>query len=494
MRVALVNPPDVAGYLSDRDKAGGLGTMLPIRGPHGPVVPPLDLLYSAATCKDAGAEVRILDAPAAGLDAGGVRSQIAFMNPDWVGVRLSLPSLWEDLALVRLLVRDGHRVAVFGNVIQTTHSRWLARERITALFGEPEGLWPSLLSGRQSPHIRTEGMAAPAGWALLDNLDGLPFPAWPLLHLPLYADTGRVEDMVFYLLTSRGCPRACDMCPYFVHQGGAWRYRSVESVLSEVRYLASLGARRIQVRDPNFGLDRRRLKVLCHELIRASLPVRFAIETDLELLDDECLHLLAQAGVTTIMTGLESADPECLADISQSAAAFQKNVRNIERCARIGLEVVGFLVVGADSESHRSVRTTVEIARGLPIRYSVSLMTPYPGTAFTARAVAAGKVVDPDDYARMGGTRCLISTRFMTRAEVDRAHRWAEHSLAAAWLRRRFSSARGRERWPLAWQLARKLIITAAARVAFEWDARRAAARKCRENQRPPVSSEGQAS
>ena len=104
-------------------------------------------------------------------------------------------------------------------------------------------------------------------------------------------------------------------------------------------------------------------------------------------------------------------------------------------------------------------------------------MTPYPGTAFTERAVSAGKVADAEDYSKMGGTRCLISTRYMTRIEVDRAHKWAERSLALASVQRQLASAEGPDRWILAWRLARKLAAAAAARLAFEWDARRAARR-----------------
>ncbi len=477
MRVALVNPPEVPGHLSDRDKAGGLGTMFPVRGRPGPVVPPLDLLYSAAACQEAGAEVRLLDAPALRAGDDAVIRQLAFISPDWVGVRLSLPSLDQDLDLARRLSRLGHRVAVFGNAIQTTHARWLADTHAAALFGEPEGLWPALLAGAASPHIRSPGAAAPPGWALIGDLDRLRMPAWPLLQLPQYAPSGRVEDVVFYLLTSRGCPRACDMCPYYVHQGATWRQRSLGSVMAEVQALHALGARRIQMRDPNFGLDRRRLRAIARGLADLALPIAFAIETDLELLDDDALALLKAAGVRTVMTGLESADPACLADISQTPSAFRKNLINIERCARIGLDVVGFLVVGADSESHASVRTTVDVARKLPIRYSVSLMTPYPGTVFTRRAVAAGVVADTQDYARMGGTRSLVATRFMTRQEVGRAHRWADRSLALELARREYEAAAGSARRAAALRVARRFTGAAVARLFFEWDAWRAARR-----------------
>lgn len=477
MRVLLVNPPEVPGYLSDRDKAGGLGTMFPMRRRHGPVVPPLDLLYSAAACRERGAEVRIFDAPAQKDKLESVRDAVEDFEPDWVGVRLSLPSLREDLELARGLGSEGQRVAVFGNVALTTGDRWHESLPATVLFGEPEALWPALLEGAEHPAIWAPGQSRPSLWHLVEDLEALPHPAWDLLDLSRYAPSGDVADVVFYLLTSRGCPRACSMCPYFVHQGAQWRARGVSSVLVELAELRALGARRIQVRDPNFGLDRRRLRALATELARADLGLDLRAETDLELLGDDSLEILASAGIRTLMTGIESADPDCLADIHQTEAAFRKNLRNIDRCAQLGIEVVGFLVVGAAAESHASVRRTVEIARKLPIRYSVSLMTPYPGTVFTQEALEAGRTRLSDDYHKMGGTRSLLATRFMTSEEVARAHRWADRTLRLATARRTLAKSSGRAALRTLLTYLRQTLAAWAAALAFARDARRAGRR-----------------
>ncbi|MBU6427651.1 MAG: radical SAM protein [Cyanobacteria bacterium REEB65] len=470
MKVLLLNPPEVPGFLSDRDKAGGLGTMFPMRRPHGAVVPPMDLMYSAAACRQVGAQTLLLDAPALQADRQEVLRQAQTQQPDWIGVRLSLPSLAEDLAMAQQLIGAGHRVAVFGNVILTTADRWRAKLAAVVLHGEPEILWPELLAGDAPPGIWLPGDPVPP-WQFAANLDALPIPAWDLAPLRAYSPRGDIGEVVFYLLTSRGCPRACSMCPYYVHQGTQWRARSVGSVMAELHYLRSLGARRVQVRDPNFGLDRRRLKELARALAGANLGLQLAAETDLEVLDEEALCLLAQAGIRTLLTGIESADPDCLADIRQSETAFRKNLQNIERCSQLGIEVIGFLVIGAASESHATVRRTVNIARRLPIRYSVSLMTPYPGTAFTQEALAVGRAVPSEDYHKMGGTRSLLRTRFMTRREVSRAHRWADCALRLAHCRRT---------WKLGklGTLAKRQLVFSAADLAFRIDERMAARRR----------------
>ena len=351
MRVHLINPPELRGYISDRDKAGGLGTMFPInwRYRYRAFTPPLDMLYTAGVAEREGAEVSILDACAERLKLTPLLLRLSDENPDVVGIRLSLPSLSEDLALARHVktVLPRAWVFVFGNVIQTTHGSWLRDAEVdAAFFGEPEGLVADFLHGRENSFVWTRG-EAPAGWFLQDNLDALPFPAWHLLDMGRYSPDGRPDRATYYLLTSRGCPKACSMCPYYVHQGGPWRARSIESVLAELDWLKSLGAGFLQARDPNIGLVKKRLRAIAEAMATRQYGFRWVIETDLESLDPETLAVLAKGGLTRLMTGIESADPSILREIHQHPDALKLTLKNVERCAELGIDLTGFMVVGS---------------------------------------------------------------------------------------------------------------------------------------------------
>lgn len=433
MDLLLVNPPEIAGHISDRDKAGGLATMFPVnrRYRYRAFNPPMDLLYTAGMAQREGATVAIADLLAERIGVDGLIDRWKEAPPRHVGVRLSLPSLAEDLACAEALkaALPQSKVFLFGNVIQTTAHLWKAASHADAIFyGEPEGLVVDHLAGTDQPHVRPPSEPE-APWRLVPELDGLAYPAWHLLDLPRYSPTGRVEDMTFYLLTSRGCPKACSMCPYYVHQGAGWRWRSVQDVAGELDYLQKLGAIHLQTRDPNIGLNQKRMRELAKLL--AALPRKFDLrmETDLETLDPETLRLLAIGGVKTLMTGLESADPAILTEINQKPEALERALANVDRCAKLGIQVVGFMVVGASNDSFQSVKATIRMAQALPIRYSVSLMTPYLGTEFTEQAIRQGHFTPNQDFHRYGGTACVLRTKHMRHDEVAFAYEWAKGEL-----------------------------------------------------------------
>ena len=93
----------------------------------------------------------------------------------------------------------------------------------------------------------------------IQDLDGLPFPAYHLFKMDRYTnlqptiDAPRVPS--YPILTSRGCPYQCSYCC----QTGPrlWRARSAESVVAEWRWLVQdLGAKEIGVLDDSFNIDR----------------------------------------------------------------------------------------------------------------------------------------------------------------------------------------------------------------------------------------------
>ena len=491
MNVILIVPPDRPGMQGDRDKAGGLGTAFAVsrRRTPPPVTPPLDVLYTAAVVEKAGYPTQVWDAPAERLTLRLILDrlhQLGDAPPGAIGLRLSLPTLDDDLELataIRTHLPDCS-LFLFGNVIQTTLDTWQDRNPADAiLFGEPEGLVLEFLEGRPHPSVLQERcQVATARWSLLTTpeLEALPFPAWHLVTMSRYSPTGRTEEAVFYIQTSRGCPRACSMCPYYVHQGGAWRARSVENVLAEFAHLHGLGARRVQARDPNIGLVKKRLKAIAAGIQDVAPGLKWTLETDLESLDEATLDALAASGLDRIMTGIESVDPVILREIHQHPDALDLTVRNIKRCQERGIALTGFLVIGSHSETFDSVKRTIERVKGWDMDVSLSVMTPYPGTVYREEAVAQGHVDAKAPPSSYSGTTCLVRSRALDQKSLGIAHAWAGAQLSLAHQNRRMRRARG---WDQGIEHLRRARRWGQARY---WDARLALARR----QVSPVSGE----
>src|SRR5438876_264309 len=170
-------------------------------------VPSIHAGYLAAIFEQAGHSVRV--------------TRGEFVEGD---IALILSSLVDYQEAKR---RHGMRVGFFG--APATHMPELLENHADFLIkGEPEQAAIRIASGE----IPAGTMASPA----IDNLDGLPFPAWHLF------DQGRARhavgrsirpsNRVFPILSSRSCPEFCTYCPHRIT--APYRSRSAENVVAEI--------------------------------------------------------------------------------------------------------------------------------------------------------------------------------------------------------------------------------------------------------------------
>ncbi len=485
MKLCLVNPPEIQGYVSDRDKAGGIGVARPVengwRAKYLPPTPAMDLLYAAAIAERDEVPLAFIDAIGKRWDATRVLREAKAAAPTHLGVRVTLPSLDDDIALANRLARllPDTKVFLFGHASQTTWRGWLDRFTGDAVFfGEVEAILPKYLAGQADDMILRPGHA-PTGcgptWLYVDDaeMERLPYPAWHRIDIPAYSPSGKVEDFVFYILTSRGCPKGCSMCPYYVHQGKAWRHRTPEDVVAELEHLKRIGARYVQTRDPNISWRKPHLMAIA-ERLKGEKQLRITTETDLEALNEADMVALKDAGFVRIMTGVESVDEAILKEIHQNGNALRRSLENMSKCEALGIEVTGFFIVGSLTETWQTVRDTLATAKALPCRYSVSLMTPYFGTKMRDAFVEAGYHRE-SGYRAYNGYTSMVRTKGLTYEEVTLAHAWAAAELELVSRERDLAAAAGTRRIIQELRVTRQRARTVALRRQVDAAERRAA-------------------
>lgn len=450
--VILVNPPEMPGHLSYRDMAGGLGT-----SPRASLLsnlfydmnleqhpgPPMDLLYSAAVLERGQFDVGVIDAMALRLDTGQILARIETRKPGAVGVRISLPSLMADVKLINAIKEalPDRTVFGFGPVIKTTFSHWIGLFKGDFIvFGEPEAVIDRALGGDyrtcegivyKDPSSQANGSYhATSGWVYCSDLDSLPYPAWHLLPLKHYAFQRHISNFTFYVLSSRGCPNSCSMCPYPVHHGDKWRSRTPESVVDELVYLKKrFGAVNIQFRDPNFGLNKARLRQTCELLKGSGYTWRWTCEVDLQNLDEELVELMSRAGCVKIMTGVESIDDKALGDIGQDPKVIRRIEHMVGFCKSKNIDLTGFYIVGFPSDTWDSVSHTLDYARKMYMRSVVSLMTPYYGTILRDECLREKLVDESAGFDSYDGFNCVMRTKAMDYGDVELAWRYVQSEL-----------------------------------------------------------------
>jgi hypothetical protein len=142
-------------------------------------------------------------------------------------------------------------------------------------------------------------------------------------HTPLTA-LGRDEvpylaDAVVSVSASRGCRGRCTFCAYNADLGGGWLDLPVPAVVADIAHLHRLtGATRFALADSDFGgttaACRQRASQLATGLAAAGLAgtLRLSINIRSETLDPGTVRLLAEAGVRTMLIGVESFNPGTL--------------------------------------------------------------------------------------------------------------------------------------------------------------------------------------
>jgi MoaA/NifB/PqqE/SkfB family radical SAM enzyme len=456
-RLVLVNPPALPNRTNERAFSGGIGVsrrLKPFERDATEVLP-LDFLYLAAVAEKAGAEVTLVDLL---LDRHrGSRAERHCLEKighsrdrrTWVGVRLSMPSLIEDLAFANRLkaLAPECTVFVFGTVIMATMDHWIRSANVDyVFFGEPEAFFdrvlgvddPATVDGVIDPktYVPLEGddrydehqvAARAARWVKVEHLGALPRPAWHLLEIARYAGGGGdPADLGVYVQASRGCPLACTMCPYTLLEGTDWRSNDIERVVAEIEYLnQKFGIYRVRFRDPNFGFKRKYARDLADALIARGVKLAATIESSVEVFDEETIRKLRQAGITTITTGVETNDPACMESLGQNVRINDKLRERIALCHELGFHVYGTYCLGTPEETWDTVEKTWRFARELDVESGFTVMTPFPGTPMYWRALREGLLDKGMQYAKWNSYSSTVRTYALTTLDLDMARWWA---------------------------------------------------------------------
>ncbi len=192
--------------------------------------------------------------------------------------------------------------------------------------------------------------------------------------------------------TSRGCPALCTFCHWpQTLSGHAWRVRSSENVVAEVRQALKLfpQAKEFFFDDDTFNIRKDRVLELCAKL----RPLGFRWSCNARVHSDyETLKTMAEAGARLLIVGFESGDPQILKNIKKGTTvemgrAFVKN------CRQVGLAVHADFIIGLPGETKQTIERTIEYAKELdPETVQVSVVHAYPGTELYDEAVKNGSL------------------------------------------------------------------------------------------------------
>ena len=172
------------------------------------------------------------------------------------------------------------------------------------------------------------------------------------------------------LQTSRGCPYDCSFCIAPRELGRAYRLRSIDTIIEDIKYQQKLtNCKYFFIVDNHFTVNRQRTKDLLNRIIEEKIDWYGICFTRMEVArDEELLSLLKEAQINTLYMGLESFDNNVLKLLNK--AQTQEGLRkSLAKIKAHKLRVLGSFVMGSDEDTVESIRSTIDSAIEIDIDY-----------------------------------------------------------------------------------------------------------------------------
>ena len=276
--------------------------------------------------------------------------------------------------------------------------------------GEAEALLSRILDdfrkGQAKRFYRVEDSERP-------SLDHLPIPHWNRLKLDSYFNPT--------IQTMRGCPFQCEFCTVRVHWGPKYRFKPIEQVVKEVRFLKEQFGRNtfFMIVDDDIAANRKRSK----ELFKALIPqkIQWMSQGSIAMAgDDEYLELMTRSGGTRIIMGLETISESALESMRKNPAnKISQYAANLAKIQSYGVAVIGAFVFGFDDDETSCFDNTanfiIETHIALP---QLFVLTPFPGTTLANRLEQENRILTKD-WKMYTGSTVLFKPKRMSPQQLE---------------------------------------------------------------------------
>lgn len=222
-----------------------------------------------------------------------------------------------------------------------------------------------------------------------EEFDNTILPAYHKINMNDYFGNAHYKNINIkkkhwcIIQASKGCSFTCAYCHKFF--GSKVRFRSVESVISELKLLEKkYNIEEVFFIDSTFTINREFVKKLCNSIICNNINIKWSCETRIDCVDEELIDLMSKANCKAIWFGIESFDDEVLKinkkDICETEIINTLNLINKKE----GIETKVFIMLGMMGETRKSINKTLQRMKEnkLPSTKSTITCTPRYDTLY----------------------------------------------------------------------------------------------------------------
>lgn len=347
-------------------------------------------------------------------------------SSDLVGISSITSTAPEAYRILRKVKECGDIPVVFGGA----HPTFLPDEALEAgadfvVRGEGEQTFPELiryLNGDRTLALEEiQGLSFATGGEIHHNaerprplhLSELPWP-----DLSLIKDFGRCK--IIPVVTSRGCPHACNFCSVTEMFGRRYRFRETEDIIAELKALFEANPKAtVFFYDDNFTANRARTVELLERMLEEGLTRRWSAQARVDIArDPELLDLMKRSGCNMLYLGLESINPETLEQYHK-AQTVEDVALAVKELHRRKIFVHGMFVIGSDADTPATVSETVRFAKKSRVdSVQFMILTPMPGTELHRELTEQERIFD-HNWERYAGFHPVFYPRNMSPARLQ---------------------------------------------------------------------------
>jgi radical SAM superfamily enzyme YgiQ (UPF0313 family) len=398
---------------------------------------PIGLAYLAASLKNNGHEVEILDCQTETKKSIPIPAELSYLKDfypfndrspfklysgyyhfgmgweeigqrirdskaDVFGISSSFtPYHGEALEIARIIKeRDRRKIVVMGGAHVSCDPEGVLRSPCVdyVILGEGEVRFPLLLGqigkGKTEDIEKIDGIGF---WNdgstritplqnFIQDLESLPCPARELLDLDRYRMRKKRSTMI---ITSRGCPHGCAYCSGHLVMGTSFRTRTPEAILREMMECQKqYGIEVFDIEDDNFTFDQRRAKRLMNLIIEAFGEGKIELSAmngiSFASLDGELLKLMKRAGFYTINLSYVSTNPSTKERMGRPKTATEFD-KILEKAEQTGLHVIAYAILGMPGQTIEEMVDTLIYLMGKKVLIGPSIYYPTAGTPLFER-------------------------------------------------------------------------------------------------------------
>lgn len=344
-----------------------------------------------------------------------VESSEVAHDVDLVGIQTYISSAGRAYELADRWRRRGAKV-VLGGLHATSLPEEADQHADAVCAGPAEPVWGQILDDFERGRLGGIYRGESEGSAAL-----VPLPRRDLMNPRAYL-------LRHTLVTSRGCPHACDFC----YKSSFWgpHFYEPRPIAAVARELEQVDDGLVFFLDDNLLANRRHARALFEVLRGSGIVWQAAASLDVAG-DPRYLEEAYQAGCRSLFVGFESLSPENMRGNNKLVNVAANYAEACRRFHDAGIMINGSFVFGFDCDGpdvfERTVAFTVE---NKILTASFHVLTPLPGTRTFARLEADGRLLH-HTWARYDTNHAVFRPLRMTPEQLEEGHQRARREFAA---------------------------------------------------------------